>query len=127
MIVVIVIYCKRRKTKTSKPSTASATCQFDNPTYGDNENPPAMRENAYSLPGDSRIVTRGRGPEIPPKPKYDEPNFQDKKILSVDGDGSDEIYDDIEMTSGSEQIYDTVIIPAKGRSTFTNHAYELNC
>lgn len=127
VIVVIMIYCKRRKIKTSKPSTASATCQFDNPTYGDNENPPAMRENAYSLPGDSRIVTRGRRPEIPPKPKYDEPNFQDKKILSVDGDGSDEIYDDIEMTSGSERIYDPVIIPGEGRSTFTNHVYELDC
>ena len=43
----LVLWCKRRKTRKSKPSSAPTSCQFDNPTYETNENPPETKEDDY--------------------------------------------------------------------------------
>ena len=43
----LVLWCKRRKTRKSKPSSAQKSCQFDNPTYETNENPPETKEDNY--------------------------------------------------------------------------------
>ena len=43
----LVLWCKRRKTRKSKPSSAPTSFQFHNPAYGTNENPPETKEDDY--------------------------------------------------------------------------------
>ena len=73
----LVLWCKRGKTRKSKPSSASTSCQFDNPTYETNENPPETKEDGYYS-----SIQSDNDPRYAEVEKY--PGIQENEYASLD-------------------------------------------
>ena len=73
----LVLWCKRRKTRKSKPSSAPTSFQFDNPTYETNENPPETKEDDYYS-----SIQPDNDPRYVEGEKY--PGIQENKNASLD-------------------------------------------
>ena len=73
----LVLWCKRRKTTKSKPSSALTSCQFDNPTYETNENPPETKEDDYYS-----SIQSDNDPMYAEGEKY--PGIQENEYVSLD-------------------------------------------
>ena len=73
----LVLWCKRRKTRKSKPSPAPTSCQFDNPTYETNENPPETKEDDYYS-----SIQSDNDPRYAEGEKY--PGIQENEYASLD-------------------------------------------
>ena len=73
----LVLWCKRRKTRKSKPSSAPASFQFDNPAYGTNENPPETKEDDYYS-----SIQSDNDPRYAEGEKY--PGLQENEYESLD-------------------------------------------
>lgn len=73
----LVLWCKRRKTRKSKPSSAPTSCQFDNPTYETNENRPETKEDDYYS-----SIQSDNDPRYAEGEKY--PGIQENEYASLD-------------------------------------------
>ena len=73
----LVLWCKRRKTRKSKPSSAPTSFQFHNPAYGTNENPPETKEDDYYS-----SIQPDNDPRYVEGEKY--PGIQENKNASLD-------------------------------------------
>ena len=73
----LVLWCKRRKTRKSKPSSAPTSFQFHNPAYGTNENPPEAKEDDYYS-----SIQPDNDPRYVEGEKY--PGIQENKNASLD-------------------------------------------
>ena len=76
----LVLWCKRRKTRKSKPSSVSSaptSFQFDNPAYGTNEFPPEKKEDDYYS-----SIQSDNDPRYAEGEKY--PGIQENEYASLD-------------------------------------------